>query len=184
MEHPDGEPGAKAASACGCPSLSDPAGLDAGHEEHVFASLDKVRMRDAPYPWVSAWKCRQCGQAWLVGTDWLHNDIYCMHRISDPELSDIVRRDRWPSAFDRFETLLEIGRAANRSVRYVDPIGDSDLHVVMTDLARARPGILLSELASLLNLDSEVARQIADDVMRESGVVIDVREQRDKPTPK
>src|SRR5215470_17349053 len=81
-----------------------------------------------------------------------------------PLLSADTIRAVWPSDFDRYETLLEIGRAAGHSVRYFD-VADSPLLHTIADLARERPGIRVTELAALLNLDTAVTAELAGQVV-------------------
>jgi hypothetical protein len=148
--------------ACQCEALTALAVVDMGDHEQVFATLDELRRRSLPYWWISAHSCRACGQEWLVGQDERHNDIFCMRRLGARELEAITRDDSWPSDFDRYETLLRIGRDAGRAVRYFDPLRDSCLDVVISELARERPGIRIDELASLLNIDAVTTREIVD----------------------
>src|SRR5437763_16691532 len=64
------------------------------------------------------------------------------------------------AVIDWYERLLEIGREAGRAWRFAEPM-DSSLQFTVTDLARERPGIRVSELASLLNLDPAMANNLA-----------------------
>jgi hypothetical protein len=66
-----------------------------------------------------------------------------------------------PSDFDRHEQLLAIGRAAGHTIDYVDLLGSTELRDTMSDVARERPGIQLSELAVLLGFDHDVALLLA-----------------------
>ena len=160
--------------ACECMTVAGVGVVDMGAHEALFKSLDEVATRGDPYWWLWAARCRECGQSWLVGSEERQNDVYCMRRLSPSELAGAVR-GQWPPDFDRYESMLEIGRTAGRSVRFIDPLGSSSLRATMADLARDRPGMALSELGALLNLDREVAGQIAVSVMEESDVVIDLR---------
>lgn len=159
---------------CECVTVADVGVVDMGAHEALFASLDQVATRGDPYWWLWAAQCRQCGQGWLVGSEERQNDIYCMRRLVPAELAAAVQ-GQWPPDFDRYQSLLEIGRSAGRSVRFIDPLGSSSLRATMIDLARDRPGVAVSALAALLNLDREVAVQIAVNAMEQSKVVIDLR---------
>ena len=76
------------------------------------------------------------------------------------------------AAFDLpAEGLLQLGFDAGRSARFVDP-EDSSLEATMVDLARARPSISVSELATLLNLDRSLANRLALRASEEDGVEI------------
>jgi len=155
-------------------SVADLGVVDMGSHEAVFASLEDVAKRGDPYWWLWAAKCRECGQAWLVGSEERQNDVFCMKRLSATVLQALVGQGQWPADFDRYENLLAIGRSAGRSVRFVDPLRSSSLPATMADLARDRPGVALSAVAALLNLDLEIAERIAVGVMKDTGVAIDL----------
>jgi hypothetical protein len=159
---------------CECVAVADVGVVDMGAHEALFASLDEVATRGDPCWWLWAAQCRKCGQGWLVGSEERQNDVYCMRRLSATALADVVQGRQWPPDFDHYESLLEIGRRAGRSVRFIDPLASSSLRATMTDVARDRPGVALSALAALLNLDLEVAEQIAVSAMDQAEVVIDL----------
>lgn len=142
-----------------------------GHHEEVFRTLDEVRHRGSPRWWLLLFKCRTCGQNWLVASEERQNDAYILRRLDGATAGRIAAENVWPTDFDRYETLLEIGRAAGRSVRFFDVAGTSLLFTI-TDLARERPGIAVSDLASLLNLDPAVVADLARQVVETAGVTI------------
>jgi hypothetical protein len=107
----------------------------------------------------------------LVAQEERHNDLFILRRLDKAETDGLLAGGVWPSDFDRYETLLEIGRAAGHSVRFADVANSPLLHTV-TDLARERPGISVPELASLLNLDLPVADGLARYAVESAGVVI------------
>jgi hypothetical protein len=85
--------------------------------------------------------------------------------LSHPATKErVIREGIWPPDFVRYETLLEIGRETGRSVRFAD-VADSPLLHTIADLAKERPGIRVSELASLHNLDPPVAAKLARQVV-------------------
>ena len=139
--------------------------------EDVMDTLATVRSRGEPHWWLRAARCTACGQAWLVGSEERQNDIFCLRRLDADELHSIKEQDRWPPDFDRYERLLQIGQEAGGSVRWVDPL-DSSLGVTIADLARAKPGIKVSELARLLNLDGDLAAEMARRAEAQDGVTI------------
>jgi len=139
--------------------------------EDVFQSLVEVKARGAPYWWLWAARCRICGQGWLVGQEERQNDLFCLRRLDDEELQAIERYDRWPTDFDTYERLLQIGLQAGRSVRFVDP-KDSSLCDTIVSLAKQRPRIAVSELAVLLNLDPELAAELARQAVEQQDVEI------------
>ncbi len=156
---------------CECRRLDDLAVVPMGHHEDVFRTLDTVRKRGSPWWWLYASTCRACGRTWLVAQEERHNDLFILRRLDPATAERIIRDNAWPPDFDRYEALLEIGRAAGHSVRFVD-VTDSPLLYTVTDLARERPGIRVSELASLLNLNPIVAGNLARQVVATSRVSI------------
>ena len=158
-------------NTCECGRLENLAVVPMGHHEDVFRTLDQVRKRGTPWWWLYLSACRACGQKWLVAQEERHNDLFIMRRLDEVATERLLQNNDWPPDFDRYETLLEIGRAAGHSVRFFD-VADSPLLHTVTDLARERPGIGVSELASLLNLDPAVADDLARDVVNMSGVSI------------
>jgi hypothetical protein len=153
---------------CECRHLEDPAVIEMGHHEDVFRTLDRVRHRRPPRRWLLSFKCRACGQDWLVASEERQNDVYILRRLDTPTADRIANDAVWPPDFDRYETLLEIGRAAGRWARFAD-VADSPLPHTITDLARERPGI---------NLDPATAADLARQVVDTAGVTItfDARE--------
>ena len=55
----------------------------------------------------------------------------------------------------------------------MDPMSSGALNGIFQDLAEARPGIRVSELATLLNLDLELASALARKIAQETGVIIE-----------
>jgi hypothetical protein len=162
---------------CACLTLPDQAVIDMADTAATVDHFEMLRSRGEPYWWLHASKCTQCGTAWLVAQEERQNDVILLRRLSPAEVSGIVDEQRWPPDFDLYETLLRLGAAAGHSVRWADPVGDSSLEWTMADLARQRPGIRISELAELLNLDEETAAIIADKAVIKHGVVISGRDQ-------
>jgi len=160
--------------ACLCITLPDLAVVDMGEHEEVFASLDQVRHRGSPFWWLSAYACRSCQEGWLVAQEERQNDIFCMRRLAEDQLSGVLDQGVWPEEFDRYEALLRIGLDFGRSVRFMDPIGSSSLFATITDLARERPGIAVSELSRLLNLEHAIAEEIARAVVAREGLQIEL----------
>jgi hypothetical protein len=128
--------------------------------EDVFRTLQTVKEHGAPLWWLFAARCRACGQAWLVGAEERQNDVYCMKRLDPGQLRKIIDEDRWPPDFEFYETLLRIGLEAGRRVLHIEPMASS-MDATIADLARARPGIGVSEIAKLLNVDVVIARELA-----------------------
>jgi hypothetical protein len=160
---------------CGCIELRDLAVVDMGEEsDRVLRTLGPVAARGDPYWWLSLQRCAECGQDWLVAEESRQNDVYCLRRLDAAAAERIAADGVWPPDFDRYEALLEAGKEAGKSVRFMDPVGSSSLGASMEQLAQESPGIKLSHLAELLNLDLEIARAIAENVVAEKGVEIDL----------
>ena len=157
---------------CHCIELPDVAVVDMGEDsEKVFQHHVEIKKRGEPYWWLYVNKCRECYQVWLVASEERQNDLYCLRRLDHQSLEDVLNKNQWPSYFDTYETLLHIGRKAGRSVRFVDQL-DSSLSLTIADLARERPGILVSELAQLLNLEFELATELSKRAVRDEHVQI------------
>jgi hypothetical protein len=156
---------------CECLSLKDLVVVDMAHPD-VMAAFEEVANRGQPYWWLEASRCASCRTPWLVGHEERQNDILVLRRLTEIELRRIVDDGAWPSDFDQYEMLLKLGREAGHVVRWLDPIHDSDLLTTITDLARQRPGIRVSELAELLNIDFDIAATIAEQAAASSRVWI------------
>ncbi len=166
--------------SCVCIQLPDlsvvlmGAGAQYAVYEKVSETLEVVKSRGEPYEWVSAQRCRQCGQDWLVGTELGHIDVLCLRRLT-PEAADrLLKDDIWPSDFDKYATLLRLGKEAGRIGGWIDGMDPSLSTIPWTiaRLPRETPGIHISELAELLNLDVAVAVKFAGQVVKEKGVII------------
>jgi len=158
--------------ACRCITLPDLAVLGMGGDSAAaFATLKEQASRGDPFWWLSWYRCSACAEGWLVAAEERQNDVYCLRRLRDPEVASLAAGGSWPTDFDRYETLLRIGRDAGYSVSFVDP-PNSSLRWTIEDLARARPGMRVSELAELLNLDMETALLLARQVTKATGVHI------------
>jgi hypothetical protein len=137
----------------------------------VFQYMEEVTRRGEPFWWLSLEHCRECHQWWLVASEERHNDVYCLRRLDRQIADEILNKNSWPDCFDRYETLLRLGYDTGRSVRFVDPM-DSSMAWTIADLAKERPGITISEIAKLLNLDMELAKDLAKKAVRNEGVKI------------
>jgi hypothetical protein len=142
--------------------------------EKVSETLERVKSRGEPYEWLSAERCRQCGQWWLVGTEEGHIDVLCLRRLTLEAADRLLKEDVWPSDFNRYATLLRLGKEAGRIGGWIEGMDPSLSSIPWTiaRLARETPGIHVSELAELLNLDLSVATRFAEGVVREKGVRI------------
>jgi hypothetical protein len=159
---------------CRCITLPDVAVVDMGDQsERVLASIEQRQSRGEPFWWLWCGECTRCGQWWLVAQEERQNDVYCLHRLSDDEVTGLVENNVWPPDFDSYEALLRLGLDAGKSVRFADPEQANTLRWTIADLAKARPGISVSELAELLNLEIDTARVLAKRAVRDDGAVIE-----------
>jgi hypothetical protein len=157
---------------CRCNELHSLAVIDMGDHEDVFRTLVLVRKRGPPHWWLSADSCNDCGQTWLVACESRINDVYIMRLLDDQATDQLLEKGVWPDEFDRFERLLEIGLEAGRRWQYVDLDDSPSLLWTIADLARERPNIPLTKIASLLNLSLTDADVLARRVAAAEGVVI------------
>jgi hypothetical protein len=159
---------------CRCVALPNIAVVDMGEEsEPVLATIEERRPRGEPFWWLWCGECTRCGQWWLVAQEERQNDVFCLRRLAEGEASALVEHNIWPSDFDTYEALLRLGLDAGKSVRFAEPEEANSLRWTIADLAKARPGIRVSELAELLNLDIDTARALARRAGRDDGAVIE-----------
>jgi hypothetical protein len=85
---------------------------------------------------------------------------------------EILAKHDWPTDFDQYEALLQHGLEAGYSARWVEPITDSSLLEIAVDLARQSPGIRVSELCQLLNIEPQLGNQLAELASATGGVEI------------
>ena len=143
-----------------------------GEEEDIFEPWEQIAVRGEPYWWLLAYRCRQCDTNWLVAQEERQNDVFCLRRLTLSEAAILNKQGKWPTYFDRYETLLQLGRDAGHSVRFLDPLSSS-MRYTVEDLAKHRPGIRVSELVALLNVDQETAEALARIAINEARVKID-----------
>jgi hypothetical protein len=159
---------------CRCITLPSVAVIDMGDEsERVLASIEQRQLRAEPFWWLWCGECTRCGQWWLVAQEERQNDVFCLRRLNDGEVRALVDSNVWPPDFDSYEALLRLGLEAGKSVSFVDPEQAKSLRWTIADLATARPGIRVSELAELLNLEIDTARVLAKRAVRDDGAVIE-----------
>ena len=159
---------------CQCITLPNVSVVDMGHEsEGVLASIERRRSRGEPIWWLWSGECTRCGQWWLVAQEERQNDVFCLRRLTGDDVTRLVERNVWPPDFDSYEALLRLGLDAGKSVRFADPEQASSLRWTIADLAKARPGIRVSELAELLNLEIDTARVLAKRAVRDDGALIE-----------
>jgi hypothetical protein len=159
---------------CRCVTLCNCAVVDMGEDgQQCLASVERRYTRGEPLWWLWAGECTRCGQWWLVGQEERQNDVFCLRRMSSSEVQNLAQ-GQWPREFDTYEFLLQLSKEAGHRVDFVDPENAKSLRWTIVDLAHARPGIRSSELASLLNLDPDLAAALARRAMLEDNVEISI----------
>lgn len=162
---------------CKCIELSNLAVVDMGEESDlVFNTFQKIVDRGEPYWWIYLCVCKKCNQHWLIAQEERHNDIFCLFRLDIDAAEQIINNGNWPTIFDRYENLLNIGKDSGKSVRFFEPENSLSLHATMEDIAKENPGIKLSYLAELLNIDIETALIIGKTLVKNNGVNIKLDE--------
>lgn len=158
---------------CKCVTLSNVAVVEMGSPgDEALGTIEERRSRGEPWWWLWCGECSRCGRWWLVGQEERQNDVFCLRRLDADEVNDLMLNNVWPSDFDRYESLLRLGHDAGVMFRFADPEEASSLRWTIADLAKARPGIRVAELASMLNLEPDTARILAERAIREDGVII------------
>jgi len=158
---------------CRCLEYKNTAVVDMFDDDELgFDVLDRVVDRGEPFWWLYLSKCRVCGQYWLVGQEERQNDVFILKRLDTAEVGSILDENVWPSDFNRYENLLRIGSRAGRKFFFVHPDESRSLNASIEELAIARPGIGLTEIAELLNLDHDTAIRLSTEIVKNSKVKI------------
>ena len=161
--------------SCKCIELSNLAVVGMGEEgDNILKSVHKVIDRGEPFWWLYLSKCKECNQYWLIAQEERINDIYCLYRQDKKNANEIINNKIWPVIFDRYEQLLKIGKDAGISFRFVDPINSYSINATVEVLAKEKPGIKISYLAELLNVDVATAGMVAKNIVEKTGVNIDL----------
>ena len=157
---------------CRCVTLANVAVVEMGSRGDELATIDERRSRGEPWWWLWCGECSRCGQWWLVAQEERQNDVFCLRRLEADQVNDLLQNNVWPSDFDSYESLLRLGHDAGVRFTFADPEQASSLRWTIVDLAKAKPGVRVAELASLLNLEPDTARMLAERAIRDDGVAI------------
>jgi hypothetical protein len=160
-------------AACICNELQDLCDIGMGHEDNAFRTLDKRADFGEECWWLSLFSCSNCGQDWLVACEQRVYDVWFLKRTRAEIAKQIVELRQWPSVFRSYAELLRLALERGHSVCYLDPADSIELSGAVEDLAKAKPGITISELYALLPIDLSTTRHIARKVCRQTGVVVD-----------
>ena len=136
-----------------------------------FDKFRTIRKRGEQYWWLDIRKCKICEQNWLVAQEERTNDIFCLNRLNDKQVNDIIKNNVWPVVFDRYETLLEIAKKNNLCCIFFDPINDSSTRETIEDLALERPYIKISELSKLLNINTETIIYLSNEIIKNNSKI-------------
>jgi hypothetical protein len=164
---------------CRCLTLPNLADVGMGEHEDVFRSLDQMARRGEPIWWLSVDRCSECGQWWLVASEERINDVFLLRRLTDSVGKAAVGQDKWPIEFDRFSTLLRLGRERGHRWRFADPMSPALVQTTI-DLANEIPELDTASLAKLLQIELPHASALATRAESEAPIRIirSPREQR------
>jgi hypothetical protein len=167
---------------CLCLTLPNLADVGMGTDTHnrIDQSLTEVKRRGTPLWWLSVNRCDECGQWWLMASEERINDVVFLRRLTDTVGEAIVQHDAWPIEFDRFSSLLELGRLRGHRWKFVDPISPALLQTAI-DLAHEQPDLNTARLAELLQIDLSNANALADRVELEAPIRSPIRIIRSRP---
>ena len=146
---------------CQCEKLPLLADVPMGQHDVVFDTLGNEVRHGGPLWWLSAVRCRVCGQWWLVAADERINDVFLMRRLTEAEIESLQKQGEWPADFSKFAEVLRLGRDRGHRWAFADPESPALVHTV-ADLAREEDGIRVSRIASLLQIDLPHAQRLAD----------------------
>ena len=136
-----------------------------------FKKFRIIKKRGEKYWWLDIRKCKICNQYWLVAQEERTNDIFCLNRLNEKQVNDIIKNNIWPIVFDKYETLLELAVQNNLCCIFFDPIYDSPTSQTIEDLALERPYIKISELSRLLNINIETALHLSKEVIKNNSIL-------------
>lgn len=158
---------------CECQALPNLADVAMGGPAHepVFKTLAEQARHGEAIWWLSAYRCDECDQWWLVASEARINDVFFMRRLSAVVGKAILEQAEWPDEFDRFSTLLELGRERGHRWRFVDPMSPALVQIAI-DLANEMPDLDTDRLADLLQIGLPHADALADRALLDAPITI------------
>ncbi|MCC7025921.1 MAG: hypothetical protein IT265_03120 [Saprospiraceae bacterium] len=159
---------------CSCVKLSSIDTIGMGLDQDDFiGTFEQIKERGSKYWWLYMSKCKICKTYWLIAQEERHNDDFHLLKLNKEQISNILYNNVWPNEFDNYEDLLILSKNAGHSVRFMDPLNSSMIYTV-TELAKNRPNINTKEISELLNIELEVANQIAKKAMEKENLEIEI----------
>lgn len=146
---------------CECITLNDVTVIDIGSDQRqrVFHTIVEIEKYGRSRWWLSLDQCNRCEQYWLVAEESMINDIDILKRLEKSVAEIIIQKNEWPPYFQTREELLTLGKENNRSVKFVNRFSFSLVNMAQ-DLKKERPTISFAEMAALLNIDTDHARDL------------------------
>ena len=142
---------------CECVTLADiavvPMGMD-GLDKRFFATIERVADYGSDKWWLCCARCCACGQRWMLAQEGRIYDDYFLKRLSHEEVQNIIDRHQWPTEFDTYEKVLDLGSRLSKPCRFVDPLS-AELTDTARDLLVCRPEIPVERLAKLLGINAD-----------------------------
>ena len=99
---------------CDCPTWRDDDRIPITRETMPDDFLKRFEVLRSRSPWVDLARCRVCGQAWYLALD-TRDDDYWLHRLSEPDVREIIEDNRWPTTFDSIEAVWPESSVRNRA---------------------------------------------------------------------
>lgn len=155
---------------CECQKLPTLVVLDMFDAPAVL-TLRLTHKRGGARWWLGAMRCKMCNQDWLFARESRINDVYILRRMS-PDENESVANHRWPPDFDLHSTLLEIGREAGHSARFLDTFSP-DLVFSTEDLMKEDDQLRPERLADLLQVSPSHANHLIAHVRAGRAVIKD-----------
>jgi len=155
---------------CQCRKLSDLFVIPLYNCSHIYKDLETTKERGGDYWWLNVRVCKKCGQFWLAAQEERYNDLFIIKKLNSKQYNRIINQDIWPQTFDKYETLIHIGRNhgyimefynadENNEISYDEEI-NSTLIDIVEDLVKQRPEISDVEISDLLDIPLIIAQQI------------------------
>lgn len=151
---------------CYCHTLPNLADVGMGDHKHIFKSLDRQAKYGETFWWLWLAECNMCDQFWLVASEERINDVFIMKRLPSHEAQRVLNESIWPSDFNKFSTLLTIGKQRGHTVRFMNPVSRSLVRTVI-DLAAENPDLNIEDISALLQIGLPQAEAIVEEAKKD-----------------